>query len=57
MTAAILASEGGTFGFPILPALVFVPMLGALLIAVLPAVAARARPPGRHRSPPSWPAS
>ncbi len=40
MTAAILASEGGTFGFPILPALVFVPMLGALLIAVLP----RSRP-------------
>ncbi len=40
MTAAILASEGGTFGFPILPALVFVPMFGALLIAVLP----RSRP-------------
>jgi NADH-quinone oxidoreductase subunit M len=40
MTAAILASEGGSFGFPILPALVFVPMLGALLIGLLP----RSRP-------------
>jgi NADH-quinone oxidoreductase subunit M len=40
MTAAILASEGGSFGFPILPALVFVPMFGALLIALMP----RSRP-------------
>ncbi len=40
MTAAILASEGGSLGFPILPALVFVPMFGALLIALIP----RSRP-------------
>jgi len=40
MTAAILASEGGSLGFPILPALVFVPMFGALLIALMP----RSRP-------------
>ncbi len=40
MTAAILASEGGSFGFPILPAIVLTPMIGAVLIALLP----RSRP-------------
>jgi NADH-quinone oxidoreductase subunit M len=40
MTAAILASEGGSLGFPILPALVFVPLFGALLIGLIP----RSRP-------------
>ncbi len=40
MTAAILASEGASFGFPILPALVFVPMIGAIIIGLLP----RSRP-------------
>ena len=33
-------SEGGSFGFPILPALVFVPMIGALVIGLIP----RSRP-------------
>jgi NADH-quinone oxidoreductase subunit M len=36
MTAAILASEGASFGFPILPALVFVPMVGAIVIGLIP---------------------
>jgi NADH-quinone oxidoreductase subunit M len=41
MTAAILASEGGgSLGFPILPALVLVPMIGALVIGLIP----RSRP-------------
>jgi NADH-quinone oxidoreductase subunit M len=40
MTAAVLASEAGSSSFPILPALVFVPLVGALLIGVLP----RSRP-------------
>jgi NADH-quinone oxidoreductase subunit M len=40
MTAAILASEGGSLGFPILPAIVLTPMIGALVIALLP----RSRP-------------
>ena len=40
MTAALLASTSGSGSFPILPALVFVPMIGALIIAILP----RSRP-------------
>ena len=35
MTAAILASEGASLGFPILPAIVLTPMIGALVIAVI----------------------
>ena len=44
MTAAILASDGATFGFPILPALVLVPLLGA-------AADRRAAPVAGPRSP------
>lgn len=40
MSATILATEGATNSFPILPALVFVPMIGAAIIAMIP----RSRP-------------
>jgi NADH-quinone oxidoreductase subunit M len=37
---AVLASEGGSSSFPILPAMIFIPMAGALIIGLLP----RSRP-------------
>lgn len=40
MTAALFAAESGSATFPVLPALVFLPMIGAIVIALIP----RSRP-------------
>jgi len=40
MPAAVLASEAGSSSFPILPAMIFIPMVAALIIGLLP----RSRP-------------
>jgi NADH-quinone oxidoreductase subunit M len=36
VSATVLAAETGASSFPVLPALVFIPLIGALVIAVLP---------------------
>ena len=36
MSALVLAAESGASSFPVLPALVFIPMLGAIAIAAMP---------------------